>query len=64
MAAGIYDGFFELGLQPWDLGAGVLLVSEAGGMLSDWEGGETWKETGNLLAGGLQVQQDLVKACS
>ena len=64
VAAGIYDGYFELGLQPWDLGAGVLLVSEAGGMVSDWEGEEGWKETGNLVAGGLRVKQDLVKACS
>ncbi|HJV22286.1 MAG TPA: inositol monophosphatase family protein [Holophagaceae bacterium] len=59
-AAGIYDGFWEMGLQPWDLGAGVLLVSEAGGLLSDWEGGETWTTTGNLLAGAPGVQQGLV----
>ena len=62
VAAGIYDGFWELGLQPWDLGAGVLLVSEAGGLLSDWEGGATWRDTGHLLAGAPGVHRDLVTA--
>lgn len=62
-AAGIYDGFFELGLQPWDLGAGVLLVTEAGGLLSDWEGDGAWTATGNLLAGSPGVQRDLLRAC-
>lgn len=62
LAAGIYDGFWEMGLQPWDLGAGVLLVSEAGGLLSDWQGGGTWSETGNLLAGTPGVHRDLVAA--
>ncbi len=60
-AAGIYDGFWEMGLQPWDLGAGVLLVSEAGGLLSDWEGGETWASTGNLVAGNPLVQRGLIR---
>lgn len=59
-AAGIYDGFFEMGLQRWDFAAGVLLVREAGGVVSDWRGGDTWVETGNLIAGNLCVQQGLV----
>ena len=42
------------------MGAGVLLVSEAGGLLSDWQGGGTWTETGNLLAGTPGVHRDLV----
>lgn len=61
-AAGIYDGFFELGLQPWDLAAGVLLVSEAGGLLLDWEGNEGWRTSGNLLAGTPGVARDLLEA--
>jgi myo-inositol-1(or 4)-monophosphatase len=35
MAAGRYDGFFETGLKPWDIAAGCLLITEAGGMVSD-----------------------------
>ncbi|MDP2876208.1 MAG: inositol monophosphatase family protein [Holophaga sp.] len=62
VAAGIYDGFFEMGLQKWDMAAGVLLVQEAGGLISDWEGGEGWFESGNVLAGNLWVQQELTDA--
>jgi myo-inositol-1(or 4)-monophosphatase len=60
-AAGIYDGFFELGLQPWDLGAGVLLVTEAGGQITDWSGGEAWRD-GNVLAGPAPVVRDLLRS--
>jgi myo-inositol-1(or 4)-monophosphatase len=61
-ACGIYDGFFELGLQKWDIAAGVLLVQEAGGAISDWQGGATWMESGNLVAGTEPVRADLVGA--
>lgn len=61
-ACGIYDGFFELGLQAWDLAAGVLLLTEAGGCLTDWEGGSGWSTTGDLVAGTPGVQRDLVAA--
>jgi myo-inositol-1(or 4)-monophosphatase len=62
VAAGIYDGFFELGLKKWDMAAGVLLVQEAGGLISDWQGGDGWFEGGDVIAGNLWVQQDLVDA--
>ena len=61
-ACGIFDGYFELGLKPWDLAAGALLVQEAGGAVTDWEGGQTWFETGNLVVGSLAVQGEL-RAC-
>ncbi|BDU77782.1 inositol monophosphatase family protein [Mesoterricola sediminis] len=61
-AAGIYDGFFEMGLKRWDFGAGVLLVQEAGGTLSDWEGGDTWRETGDMVAAAPAVHPELVAA--
>nr|WP_320132079.1 inositol monophosphatase family protein [uncultured Holophaga sp.] len=61
LACGMFDGFFELGLRPWDLAAGVLLVQEAGGLITDWEGGETWMETGNVVAGNLFVHQELLE---
>lgn len=60
VACGIFDGYFELGLKKWDMAAGVLLVREAGGMISDWKGGQTWWETGDVVAGNLWVHQDLV----
>jgi len=54
-AAGVYDGFFEFRLSPWDIAAGALLIQEAGGLLSDLDGGERYLEYGNLLAGGEAV---------
>ena len=51
-AAGVYDGFFEFRLSPWDIAAGALLIQESGGVLSDLDGGQRYLEHGNLLAGG------------
>jgi myo-inositol-1(or 4)-monophosphatase len=51
-AAGVWDGFFELNLALWDIAAGSLLVREAGGVVTDWEGDEAAVFTsGNILAG-------------
>jgi myo-inositol-1(or 4)-monophosphatase len=50
-AAGIFDGFFEFGLSPWDTAAGAVLITEAGGRVSDFDGGESWRTRGNVLAG-------------
>jgi myo-inositol-1(or 4)-monophosphatase len=63
-ACGIYDGYFELGLKPWDLAAGVLLVQEAGGIITDWDGGQAWFESGNLVTGTEGVQRDLLACLS
>ena len=57
VAAGRLDGFWELGLHPWDMAAGVLLIQEAGGMVSDIEGGENYLETGHVIAGGAKLHQ-------
>ena len=60
-AAGVFDGFFELGLKPWDISAGALLVQEAGGALSDWRGDDSaWRGSGDLVAGSAGVARDLV----
>ncbi|GLH74079.1 inositol monophosphatase [Geothrix limicola] len=59
-ACGIFDGYFELGLQPWDMAAGVLLLQEAGGCITDWEGGQTWFNTGSVVTGTRGVVQDLL----
>jgi myo-inositol-1(or 4)-monophosphatase len=60
-ACGIYDGFFELGLKPWDIAAGALLVLEAGGVITDWQGGDGWMESGNVVAGNPRVGRELME---
>src|SRR5437763_6017442 len=50
VAAGRYDGFWEFGLFPWDIAAGLLLVREAGGFVSDLAGGQTMMTSGDVLA--------------
>jgi len=60
-AAGIFDGFFELHLSPWDVAAGSLLVKEAGGHISDFSGGDRWFERGNIIGAPRAVQQDLLR---
>lgn len=64
VAAGVFDGFFELNLSTWDVAAGALLVREAGGLVSDWDGGATWLRTGNILAGSPDVHAALVEIAS
>lgn len=55
VAAGYTDGFFEINLSPWDIAAGALLVQEAGGIVGDFEGNESWLRTGNIVAGNPKV---------
>jgi myo-inositol-1(or 4)-monophosphatase len=50
VAAGRLDGFFELGLKPWDVAAGALIVREAGGVVIDWDGGDKVEDAGSILA--------------
>jgi myo-inositol-1(or 4)-monophosphatase len=56
IAAGRLDGFFELKLSPWDIAAGSLLVTEAGGKFTDFGGGGNYLQTGNVIAGNSAVQ--------
>ena len=58
-AAGVFDGFFELGLAPWDVAAGGLLIQEAGGTVGDWDGENRWLD-GDILAGSPAVHSDLL----
>lgn len=60
VAAGRLDGFWELGLAQWDFAAGALLVSEAGGKVSDLAGGDRFLQTGNIVAGNLKVHQAIL----
>ena len=51
-AAGVFDGYFEQALGPWDVAAGALLVREAGGMVTDWSGDDrAWLSSGDIVAG-------------
>lgn len=55
VAAGRLDGFWEIGLNPWDMAAGVLLIQEAGGLVSDFSGGNEFLDTGNVVAANPKV---------
>ena len=59
-AAGIFDGFFELHLAAWDVAAGALLVTEAGGVVSDFSGGDRWFERGNIIGASPAVHAELL----
>ncbi|SMC24895.1 myo-inositol-1(or 4)-monophosphatase [Desulfacinum hydrothermale DSM 13146] len=61
-AAGRLDGFWEMGLKPWDVAAGTLLVEEAGGRVSDFWGGSTHVETGHIVAGSPPIHTFLLEA--
>ena len=64
-AEGVFDGYFELALGPWDVAAGALIVREAGGIVTDWDGdGAAWLTTGNILAGPPQVHGTLAAIAS
>lgn len=55
VACGRIDGFWELGLAPWDMAAGALLIQEAGGLISDLAGEANYLATGNVVAGTPKV---------
>ena len=59
VAEGVFEGFFELGLSSWDVAAGGLLIREAGGVVSDWGGGDGWLG-GDIVAGSPEVWKVLV----
>jgi myo-inositol-1(or 4)-monophosphatase len=61
VAAGRYDGFWEADLQPWDVAAGILLVREAGGFVTDFRGGERPVERREVVAGSDQIHNRLHK---
>lgn len=59
VAAGRYDGFWELNLNRWDIAAGLVLVREAGGIVTDPAGGDGFYETGNVVCGNPNLQPKL-----
>jgi myo-inositol-1(or 4)-monophosphatase len=60
VATGAFEGFFELGLAQWDVAAGALLIEEAGGVVTDWEGGPDYLG-GDVLAGSPAVHAALLE---
>ena len=61
LAAGRCEGFFEIGLSPWDIAAGSLIIEEAGGVITDFGGGREYLSTGNVVAGNIALQAELLK---
>jgi myo-inositol-1(or 4)-monophosphatase len=60
VAAGWYDGFFETGLQPWDVAAGALLVTEAGGLIGNFTGEADYLHQREIVAGNPKIYGQLV----
>ena len=61
VAVGRLDGFFEFNLKPWDVAAGALIVKEAGGIVTDMQGNDTWLQTGNIVAGNPKVLAQMLQ---
>lgn len=62
VAAGRFDGFYEYSLNPWDVGAASLIVQEAGGIVTDWEGSENWLFGERIIAGNPDIHTYLLNA--
>lgn len=60
-AAGRIDGFYQMGLNPWEMEAGLLLVQEAGGLVGDLNGGNEHRKNGNLIAGNPKMFKALLQ---
>lgn len=61
VACGRFDGFFEYGLSPWDVAAGALLVQEAGGVVSDYAGGNNYLFGKDIAAGSAQLHPPMLQ---
>ncbi len=61
VAAGRIDGFWELGLSPWDMAAGALLIREAGGLVGDLAGEDRYMASGNIVAANAKLFAALLK---
>ncbi|WP_240596605.1 inositol monophosphatase family protein [Rhodohalobacter barkolensis] len=60
VACGRFDGFFEYSLQAWDVAAAALIVKEAGGVITDWKGGDDWLFGQRIIAGNPKIHQVLL----
>jgi myo-inositol-1(or 4)-monophosphatase len=61
VAAGRLDGYWERDLKPWDMAAGLILVREAGGFVSDCDGGDEMFGKGHIVAGNETIQKEILR---
>lgn len=61
VACGRFDGFFEYSLHAWDVAAAALIIQEAGGVVTDWEGGDQWLFGQRMIAGNAKIHTHLLK---
>ena len=61
VAAGRIDGFWEIGLSPWDIAAGALLVREAGGLIGDLNGEDGFLESGRVIASNAKIFSSILQ---
>ncbi|WP_353428423.1 inositol monophosphatase [Polynucleobacter sp. MWH-UH19D] len=64
VAAGRYDGFFESDLKPWDMAAGALLITEAGGLVGNYRGEEGFLKSGEVMAANPRIYAQMVQCLS
>lgn len=62
VAAGRFDGFYEYGLSPWDVAAGILIIQEAGGTVSDWKNGSDYLFGQRIVAGNAPIHSYILKS--
>ncbi|MGJ0490659.1 inositol monophosphatase family protein [Methylobacter sp.] len=62
VAAGRLDGFWEIGLHEWDMAAGILLIKEAGGVVTDFSFNDKFMESGNVIAANPKMHQTMYQA--
>jgi myo-inositol-1(or 4)-monophosphatase len=61
VAAGRLDGFWEIGLSPWDMAAGALLVQEAGGLVGDFRGDSGFLDSGRIVCGNPKIFAQMLR---
>lgn len=61
VACGRVDGFWEFNLKPWDIAAGALLITEAGGLATDFGGGENFLKSGNIMAANPKMYKEMAQ---
>lgn len=64
LAAGRTDGFWEFNLNAWDIAAGILLIREAGGIVTDFQGNDDYLKTGDIIAASPKVFPEMLKVIS
>ena len=57
VAAGRLDGFWEIGIMEWDMAAGILLIKEAGGVVTDFSFNDNYLQSGNVIAASPKMHQ-------